>query len=54
MSRVTFITFTKYSLLISMVIVRYLMDPKMQFVKFYGKNHDVDSLADGIIKEIKQ
>lgn len=29
------------------------MDPKMEFLKFYGKNNDVDSLADGIIKEIK-
>lgn len=30
------------------------MDPGMQFVKFFGKNNDVDSLADGVIKEIKQ
>uniref|UniRef100_A0A0D9VCF8 Thioredoxin domain-containing protein n=1 Tax=Leersia perrieri TaxID=77586 RepID=A0A0D9VCF8_9ORYZ len=35
-------------------IVMYLMNPKMEFVKFYGKNHDADSLADGIIKEIKE
>ncbi|XP_055812636.1 protein SCO1 homolog 1, mitochondrial [Solanum dulcamara] len=35
-------------------IVMYLMDPKMEFVKFFGKNNDVDMLADGIIKEIKQ
>ncbi|OMO85036.1 Copper chaperone SCO1/SenC [Corchorus capsularis] len=35
-------------------IVMYLMDPKMEFVKFFGKNNDVDSLTDGIIKEIKQ
>ncbi|KAF3777769.1 SCO1-like protein 1 [Nymphaea thermarum] len=35
-------------------IVMYLMDPGMEFVKFFGKNHDVDSLTDGIIKEIKQ
>lgn len=35
-------------------IVMYLMDPNMEFVKFYGKNNDVDALADGIIKEIKQ
>uniref|UniRef100_J3L9R7 Thioredoxin domain-containing protein n=1 Tax=Oryza brachyantha TaxID=4533 RepID=J3L9R7_ORYBR len=34
-------------------IVMYLMNPKMEFVKFYGKNYDADSLADGIIKEIK-
>lgn len=26
----------------------------MDFVKFFGKNNDVDSLADGITKEIKQ
>ncbi|XP_031257184.1 protein SCO1 homolog 1, mitochondrial [Pistacia vera] len=35
-------------------IVMYLMSPKMEFVKFFGKNNDVDSLADGVIKEIKQ
>ncbi|KAF2306409.1 hypothetical protein GH714_017714 [Hevea brasiliensis] len=35
-------------------IVMYLMDPRMEFVKFFGKNNDVESLADGIIKEIKQ
>ncbi|XP_022151470.1 protein SCO1 homolog 1, mitochondrial isoform X1 [Momordica charantia] len=36
-------------------IVMYLMGPKsMEFVKFFGKNNDVDSLADGVIKEIKQ
>lgn len=35
-------------------IVMYLMDPNMEFVKFYGKNNDVDSLTDGIINEIKQ
>lgn len=35
-------------------IVMYLMDPNMEFVKFYGKNNDVDALSDGIIKEIKQ
>jgi protein SCO1/2 len=34
-------------------IVMYLMNPKMEFVKFYGKNYDADSLADGIIKELK-
>jgi protein SCO1 len=33
---------------------RYLMDPEMKFVKFYGKNYDTDSLADGIVKEIKE
>ncbi|XP_016467062.2 protein SCO1 homolog 1, mitochondrial isoform X1 [Nicotiana tabacum] len=35
-------------------IVMYLMDPKMEFVKFFGKNNDVDMLTDGIINEIKQ
>ncbi|KAK8913665.1 hypothetical protein KSP39_PZI023801 [Platanthera zijinensis] len=35
-------------------IVMYLMSPSMDFVKFYGKNYDVDSLADGIVKEIRQ
>ncbi|TMX05417.1 protein SCO1 homolog 1, mitochondrial [Solanum pennellii] len=35
-------------------IVMYLMDPKMEFVKFFGKNNDVGMLTDGIIKEIKQ
>ncbi|ONK59521.1 uncharacterized protein A4U43_C08F7280 [Asparagus officinalis] len=35
-------------------IVMYLMDPNMKFVKFFGKNHDVDSLAEGIIKEISE
>ncbi|CAL0304425.1 unnamed protein product [Lupinus luteus] len=35
-------------------IVIYLMDPDMGFVKFFGKNNDVDSLTDGVIKEIKQ
>ncbi|XP_050143440.1 protein SCO1 homolog 1, mitochondrial-like [Malus sylvestris] len=35
-------------------IVMYLMSPEMEFVKFFGKNNDVDSLAEGITKEIKQ
>ncbi|XP_050379255.1 protein SCO1 homolog 1, mitochondrial [Argentina anserina] len=35
-------------------IVMYLMSPSMDFVKFFGKNNDVNSLADGIMKEIKQ
>lgn len=35
-------------------IVMYLMSPKMEFVKFFGKNNDVDGLANGMIKEIKQ
>ncbi|KAH6798359.1 electron transport SCO1/SenC family protein [Perilla frutescens var. frutescens] len=35
-------------------IVMYLMDPNMEFVKFFGKNMDDASLADGVIQEIKQ
>ncbi|KAF9591341.1 hypothetical protein IFM89_003964 [Coptis chinensis] len=35
-------------------IIMYLMDPNMEYVKFFGKNHDVDSLTEGIIQEIKQ
>ncbi|KAL2330728.1 hypothetical protein Fmac_018309 [Flemingia macrophylla] len=35
-------------------IVIYLMSPDMEFVKFFGKNNDVDSLTNGVIKEIKQ
>ncbi|KAF5747630.1 protein SCO1 1 mitochondrial [Tripterygium wilfordii] len=35
-------------------IVMYLMSPEMKFVKFFGKNENVDSLTDGVIKEIKQ
>ncbi|XP_078446917.1 electron transport SCO1/SenC family protein [Wolffia australiana] len=35
-------------------IVMYLMDPNMKFIKFFGKNYNVDALADGIIKEVKQ
>ncbi|KAL6183889.1 hypothetical protein ACLB2K_045299 [Fragaria x ananassa] len=34
--------------------VMYLMSPSMDFVKFFEKNNDVDSLADGITKEIQQ
>lgn len=36
------------------ILSRYLMGPGMEFVKFFGKNNDADSLADGIVKEIKQ
>ncbi|ERN19380.1 protein SCO1 homolog 1, mitochondrial [Amborella trichopoda] len=35
-------------------IVMYLMDQEMEFVKFFGKNYDADSLSEGIIKEVKQ
>lgn len=34
-------------------IIMYLMDPDMEFVKFFGKNYDVDALTEGVIKEIK-
>ncbi|KAG0616369.1 hypothetical protein M758_5G109600 [Ceratodon purpureus] len=34
-------------------IITYLMDPDMNFVKFFGKNYDAESLADGVITEIK-
>lgn len=34
------------------VSCRYLMSPKMEFVKFFGKNNDVDGLVNGMIKEI--
>ncbi|KAF5803003.1 putative copper chaperone SCO1/SenC, Thioredoxin domain, Thioredoxin-like superfamily [Helianthus annuus] len=35
-------------------IIMYLMDPNMEFVKFFGKNNDVDALTEGILNEIKQ
>ncbi|KAF8397263.1 hypothetical protein HHK36_016173 [Tetracentron sinense] len=35
-------------------IVMYLMGPDMDFVKFFGKNYDIDALVEGVIKEIKQ
>ncbi|KAH9616038.1 hypothetical protein KSS87_022145 [Heliosperma pusillum] len=35
-------------------IVMYLMSPEMDFVKFYGKNNNIDELTNGIIKEVKQ
>lgn len=35
-------------------IIMYLMDPNMEFLKFFGKNNDVDALSEGIINEIKQ
>lgn len=30
------------------------MGPDMGFVKFFGKNNDVDTLTDGIINEINR
>lgn len=36
-----------------LLVCRYLMDPKMEFVKFFGKNYDVSGLADGIVEQIK-
>lgn len=35
-------------------IVMYLMSPSMEFVKFFGKNSDVDSLTNGVINEVKK
>ncbi|THU46407.1 hypothetical protein C4D60_Mb09t04620 [Musa balbisiana] len=34
-------------------IVMYLMNPNMEFVKFFGKNYDANALTEGVIKEIK-
>lgn len=34
-------------------IITYLMDPDMNFVKFFGKNYDSESLSEGVITEIK-
>ncbi|RVW32496.1 Protein SCO1-like 1, mitochondrial [Vitis vinifera] len=34
--------------------MRYLMGPKMDFVKNFGKNNDVDSLANGIMEAMKK
>ncbi|GAQ82699.1 hypothetical protein KFL_001200230 [Klebsormidium nitens] len=34
-------------------IIQYLMDPNMEFVKFFGKNYTVDTLAESIAGEIK-
>ena len=36
------------------ILCRYLMDPKMEFVKNFGKNNDVDSLTNGIIEAMKK
>lgn len=35
-------------------IIMYLMDPNMGFVKFFGKNNDVDQLSEGIMEEIRK
>ncbi|KAJ8445921.1 hypothetical protein Cgig2_009850 [Carnegiea gigantea] len=35
-------------------VVMYLMSPEMKFVKFYGKNSDIDGLTNGIINEVKR
>ncbi|RWW32034.1 hypothetical protein GW17_00003309 [Ensete ventricosum] len=34
-------------------LCKYLMNPNMEFVKFFGKNYDADALTEGVIKEIK-
>lgn len=36
------------------ILSRYLMSLEMEFVKFFGMNNDVDSLTDGVIKEVAQ
>lgn len=36
------------------ILCRYLMGPKMDFVKNFGKNNDVDSLANGIMEAMKK
>lgn len=33
---------------------RYLMDPNMDFVKFFGKNYNADGLTDGVVEEIQK
>ncbi|XP_042418382.1 protein SCO1 homolog 1, mitochondrial-like [Zingiber officinale] len=35
-------------------IVMYLMNPKMEFVKFFGKNYNEDTLSEGVINAIKE
>ncbi|URE13466.1 SCO1/SenC [Musa troglodytarum] len=35
------------------IMNRCLMNPNMEFVKFFGKNYDADALAEGVVKEIK-
>ncbi|KAH9552583.1 hypothetical protein CY35_09G074500 [Sphagnum magellanicum] len=34
-------------------IIMYLMDPNMDFVKFFGKNYDAKALAEGVSEEIR-
>ncbi|CAN1277051.1 Protein SCO1 homolog 1, mitochondrial [Linum perenne] len=52
--RVYYMKTTEEDYLVDHSIVMYLMSPDMQFVKFFGKNHDDESLTDGIINEIKR
>ncbi|KAL2619920.1 hypothetical protein R1flu_000125 [Riccia fluitans] len=35
-------------------IITYLMDPNMEFVKFFGKNYNADGLTDGVVEEIQK
>ncbi|BBN01932.1 protein SCO1 [Marchantia polymorpha subsp. ruderalis] len=35
-------------------IIMYLMDPNMDFVKFFGKNYNADGLTDGVVEEIQK
>eukprot|EP00897_Mesotaenium_endlicherianum_P002948 jgi/Mesen1/2681/ME000167S01832 len=34
-------------------IIIYLMDPNMDFVKFFGKNNTAEALTEGVIEEIR-
>ncbi|CAN0927814.1 Protein SCO1 homolog 1, mitochondrial [Linum grandiflorum] len=52
--RVYYMKTAEEDYLVDHSIVMYLMSPDMQFVKFFGKNHDDESLTDGIINEIKR
>ncbi len=45
-------TFVKHLVLLFLAC-RYLMDPNMDFVKFFGKNYDAKALAEGVSEEIR-
>ncbi|CAI5963721.1 unnamed protein product [Closterium sp. NIES-64] len=42
-----------YDYLVDHSIISYLMSPEFEFVKFFGRNHTPEGLADGIAGEIK-
>ncbi|GJP29448.1 hypothetical protein CLOM_g16709 [Closterium sp. NIES-68] len=42
-----------YDYLVDHSIISYLMSPEFEFVKFFGRNHTAEGLADGIAGEIK-